>query len=130
MPAPYRLRHGSWDDVKERVADACLARWREAAPNLGGANVIARRVFTPLDIERKITSMPEGSVFGGRVSLDQVEDFRPLPDLSQYRTPFAGLYLSGACTHPGGGILGACAYNALQVIADDLGIRRWWDERP
>ena len=38
-----------------------------------------------------------------------------------YRTPVRGLYLCGAATHPGGGVMGACGYNAAREIRRDLG---------
>ena len=44
---------------------------------------------------------------------------RPLPELANYRTPVEGLYLTGASTHPGGGVSGAPGYNtAARVLAD------------
>jgi phytoene dehydrogenase-like protein len=30
-----------------------------------------------------------------------------------------GLYLCGAATHPGGGVMGACGYNAAREILRD-----------
>jgi hypothetical protein len=41
--------------------------------------------------------------------------------LSRYSTPFAGLYLSGAGTHPGGGVTGAPGRNAAQRVLGDIG---------
>ena len=31
---------------------------------------------------------------------------------ADYRTPMKGLYMCGAATHPGGGVMGACGLNA------------------
>jgi phytoene dehydrogenase-like protein len=53
-------------------------------------------------------------------------DDRPFPELSQYQTPVKDLYMCGATQHPHGFITFAPAYNALQVIADDYGLERWW----
>jgi phytoene dehydrogenase-like protein len=44
---------------------------------------------------------------------------RPSPLLSQYATPVHGLYLCGAGTHPGGGVMGACGHNAAQRVLKD-----------
>jgi phytoene dehydrogenase-like protein len=44
--------------------------------------------------------------------------------LSDYRMPLKGLYLTGASTHPGGGIMGAAGRNAAQVLLRDLSHRR------
>ena len=39
---------------------------------------------------------------------------------ANYRTPIRGLYLCGAATHPGGGVTGACGYNAAREILRDV----------
>ena len=36
----------------------------------------------------------------------------PAAGWANYRTPIRGLYLCGAAAHPGGGVMGACGYNA------------------
>ena len=53
------------------------------------------------------------------MSLDQMFMLRPLPELAYYRTPVPGLYLTGASTHPGGGVAGASGRNAAQVVLAD-----------
>ncbi|MBI2565547.1 MAG: NAD(P)/FAD-dependent oxidoreductase [Candidatus Schekmanbacteria bacterium] len=129
-PAPYALGEGGaerWDEIAETYADRCLEAWRQAAPNLTPDNILARRILSPLDIFRKLKSMPGGGVFHGRTSLDQIERFRPLAELAYARTPIAGLYLGGASLHPGGGILGACGFIAAGTVAEDLGVKKWWE---
>jgi phytoene dehydrogenase-like protein len=38
----------------------------------------------------------------------------------QARTPMPGLFLCGACTHPGGSVIGINGRNAaMEVLADD-----------
>jgi phytoene dehydrogenase-like protein len=44
---------------------------------------------------------------------------RPSPLLSGYSTPVHGLYLCGAGTHPGGGVMGAPGHNAAKRILRD-----------
>ena len=46
------------------------------------------------------------------MSVDQLLGVRPSPSLSRYRTPIAGLFLTGAGTHPGGGVTGMPGRNA------------------
>ena len=41
---------------------------------------------------------------------------RPTPALAQYATPVDGLYLCGAGTHPGGGVMAAGGHNAAKRI--------------
>lgn len=129
-PAPYTLAEGgseAWDQFSAEYARRCLDVWRDAAPNLVAENILGMRVLHPLDVFRKLKSMPMGGVFHGRVSLDQIEAFRPLPELASCRTPIDGLYLGGASIHPGGGILGACGYVAAGAVLRDLGIKAWWE---
>jgi phytoene dehydrogenase-like protein len=47
----------------------------------------------------------------GSMTLDQLGPMR-----LDYRTPVRGLYLCGAATHPGGGIMGICGRNAAREI--------------
>jgi phytoene dehydrogenase-like protein len=44
---------------------------------------------------------------------------RPVPGYADYRTPVRNLYLCGAATHPGGGVMGACGFNAAREIIRD-----------
>ena len=61
------------------------------------------------------------------MSFDQMFSFRPWMGMaSQYRWPgVKGLYLTGASTHPGGGIMGASGRNAARVLVKDLTQRKW-----
>jgi beta-carotene ketolase (CrtO type) len=58
------------------------------------------------------------------MSLDQLLSFRPSPSLAGYRTPVGGLFLTGAGTHPGGGVTGLPGRNAAAVVLEALGVRR------
>jgi phytoene dehydrogenase-like protein len=115
--APTRLREGTWDDVKENFADRCLDLLAEYAPNVRGA-VIGRQVLSPLDLERTF-GLTGGNIFQGAMTPDQLFFMRPVPGYANYRTPLRGLYLCGAATHPGGGVMGACGYNAAREILRD-----------
>jgi phytoene dehydrogenase-like protein len=116
--APYRLAEGNWDDVKERFADRCIDVLAEYAPNVPNA-VIARQVLSPLDLERTF-GLTGGNIFQGAMTLGQLFALRPVPGWADHRTPIAGLYLCGAASHPGGGVMGACGMNGAQVILQDL----------
>ena len=41
---------------------------------------------------------------------------RPVPKGAQYKMPIDGLYLCGAGTHPGGGVMGSVGKNAASAI--------------
>ena len=46
------------------------------------------------------------------------------PELARYATPVHGLYLCGAGTHPGGGVIAASGHNAAQRVLRDLRAER------
>ena len=112
--APYKLREGNWDDLREPFADRCFDLLNEYAPNFK-RSVIARQVLTPLDLERTF-SLTGGNIFQGAMTLNQLFFLRPVVGLAGYRTPIRGLYLCGAAAHPGGGVIGAAGWNAARVI--------------
>ncbi|MCE4613171.1 MAG: NAD(P)/FAD-dependent oxidoreductase [Desulfurococcales archaeon] len=78
-------------------------------------------VVTPRYIEENYGN-PGGNIFHLNMTPDQVYHKRPLRELSSYRTPLKGLYISGASTHPGGGVTGLPGELAAQAVLEDLGI--------
>jgi phytoene dehydrogenase-like protein len=118
---PYAPAAGSWHDLREALGDRVTGIIGAYAPNLPGS-VIARRVWTPLDLEQTF-GITEGNIFHGDLSLEQMFFRRPVPGWARYRTPIAGLYLCGAGTHPGGGVTGAPGYNAAHVLLTERGRR-------
>jgi phytoene dehydrogenase-like protein len=124
---PYKLADGlTWDDdQRERAADSILEVLYRYAPNMRGA-IIDRFIQSPPDIEERI-GLLNGNVMHVEMSLDQMMFFRSLPELSRYRTPIRGLYLTGASTHPGGGVFGASGYNTAHTVLRDMASsRRFW----
>ncbi len=121
---PYQLSNGrQWDDIRESVADSILEVLYRYAPNMRG-KIIDRFIQSPLDLERRI-GLLRGNVMHVEMSFDQMFFFRPLPELAGYRTPIRGLYLTGASTHPGGGVFGASGYNTARVVLADTRARSW-----
>ena len=123
---PYELAGGeSWDSIREREADRLIDTLAEYAPNIASA-VTHRYIQTPLDLERNV-GLLHGNIMHIDMSLDQMFMFRPLPELAMYKTPLSGLYLTGASTHPGGGVSGASGRNAATAVLNDLQARthRW-----
>jgi phytoene dehydrogenase-like protein len=114
---PYELAQGHWSDRRDELGDKVTKKIAEYAPNVPAA-VIARRVFTPWDLEQTF-GITEGNIFHGDVSMEQLLFMRPVPGWSRYRTPLASLYLCGAGTHPGGGVTGAPGYNSARQILRD-----------
>ena len=122
--APYSLTEGplaegGWDGIRDSYADRVIDCIAEYAPNISSI-ILDRQVLTPLDLERTY-GLTGGNIFHGAMSLDQMFWSRPVMGWARYRTPIRNLYLCGAGTHPGGGVMGAAGYNAAQVIGKDLG---------
>lgn len=115
--APYHLKGTTWDAEKDKFADRCFEVLNEYAPNFK-ASVIDRLVIPPPDMER-LWGITGGNIMQGTMSLDNMFSFRPAVGYANYRTPVKGLYMCGAATHPGGGVMGACGLNAAREILRD-----------
>jgi phytoene dehydrogenase-like protein len=118
--APYKLATGTWDERKEEFADRCIAKLAEYAPNVPGA-IEHRQVLSPLDLEREF-GLTGGNIMQGAMGPHQLFSFRPVAGWADHRTPVPGLYLCGAASHPGGGVMGACGKNAAVEILRD---KKW-----
>jgi len=128
---PYDLAEvgaEGWDRVRLDYLERCLNLWRQYAPNINGENILKASAYTPLDIERKLSTMVKGSIKHGAYIPTQMGYFRPNMRCSQYRTPIKKLYVGGASTYPGGLITFGPGYNAVNALAEDLGIKKWWKE--
>ncbi|MFT4077603.1 MAG: NAD(P)/FAD-dependent oxidoreductase [Asticcacaulis sp.] len=122
--APYEMQGkpaSYWDEYKEEWADGNLQSYRHFVSNLTSDNIIARSVYSPLDLERSSpNSMYKGDLHGVAPYQFQQGGHRPTPDLAQFAVPGVdGLYLTGPFMHPGGGVYGAGRATAIRIF-DDL----------
>src|SRR5919201_710435 len=116
---PYELAHGGaahWDEVKDVAAERNLAQLRRFAPNLTDETILARVVKSPLDLERMNAHNWHGTCHGGDLGPAQSGALRFAP-----RTPIAGLFQTGATTHPGGSVSAAPGRNTAMVVLEELG---------
>jgi phytoene dehydrogenase-like protein len=121
LPVASALTAAEWTEVRETFNESFLDVWQESAPNMNRDNVIAHKLYTPDQMERK-NLMREGDFSNGEFAPDQLGANRPFPEASNYRTEIGGLYLCGPSAYPGGGVHAACGYNAYKAIAEDLGL--------
>ena len=119
---PFRLAEADWKTRKDELGELAVETLTEYAPNLRGA-VLHRHVLTPACFE-EIYGLTGGNVFHGDMAPDQLFSMRPLFGWARYRTPVRNLYLCGAGTHPGGGVMGAAGRNAAREIQKDFRRRR------
>lgn len=115
--APYELRSGSWESEREAYGDRVLQEIESYAPGLR-ASVEYVEVLAPKDMEDRF-GLLGGNIMQGELTPDQLFSFRPVPGYGDYRTPIKNLYLCGAGTHPGGGVMGVTGRNAAGVVAKD-----------
>jgi phytoene dehydrogenase-like protein len=116
--APKFADGSTWDQHRETVADLMIDTVEAYAPGFK-ASIIARRSLSPFDLEN-IFGLPNGDIFHGALSLNQLFTLRPMLGYANYRMPIPGLYLCGSGAHPGGGVTGAPGHNAAQVVIADL----------
>ena len=119
--APYEPV-GGWEGAsaaggishREYFIRLLLDKIEEYAPGIG-AQVVASQLLTPADLERDY-GMKGGHWHHAELSLDQVMMTRPFPGATQYASGLDGLYLCGAGSHPGGGVMGLAGRNAAREI--------------
>ena len=111
---PYELAAGNWDQHKESLTQTVVGLLDAHAPGLR-QSVLAAELLTPADIEREFR-ISGGHWHHAELALDQFLMMRPVPGAAQYSTPLEGLFLCGAGTHPGGGVMGIAGRNAAREV--------------
>ncbi|MDN2566397.1 NAD(P)/FAD-dependent oxidoreductase [Aquibium sp. A9E412] len=120
--APYCLQQGDWAEERDRLARRCIetaARWMPNLPDI----VSDYRCIDPVEFESDYGLVEANITHGDTLPWNQFW-MRPLPGLSGYRTPTAGLYLSGAGTWPGNFVSGLPGHNTAHRILGDLAAGR------
>ncbi len=117
---PYTFAQRTWDERRDEVRSLALSSLARFCSNVdpGGAlgdAVIDAQVLGPPDIEKKV-GLTGGHIFQGECLPAYMWSNRLAA-----RTPMPGLYLCGACTHPGGSVIGINGRNAAMAVLKDLG---------
>ncbi len=120
--ASGRIAGTDWDVIKDAYADNVL-EWLDDGflPGLR-RNIVARSVQSPLDYERRMPSAVHGTHQHGAFVPYQIGAFRPIPEMSGYRSTVKNVYLCGAGSHPGSGVTMCPGRNAAALICADLGL--------
>ncbi len=116
---PYRFAEGAdspntWDSRREEVRRLALGSLGRFCSNVDHA-VIDAQVLGPPDIEEKV-GLTGGHIFQGECLPPYMWSRRLTA-----RTPMEGVYLCGACTHPGGSVIGINGRNAAMAVLKDAG---------
>lgn len=116
---PYKFAQGSWEERRGEVRNLALDSLGRFCSNIGnggiGSAVIDAQVLGPPDIEHKV-GLTGGHIFQGECLPPYMWNNRLTA-----RTPMPGMYLCGACTHPGGSVIGINGRNAAMAVLNDLG---------
>ena len=80
-------------------------------------SVLARRVYSPADLEAMNINLVGGDPYGGFCGLDQFFVWRPFKTSLNHRTHVAKLYHIGASTHPGPGLGAGSGFLLAQSLA-------------
>jgi phytoene dehydrogenase-like protein len=106
---PHTFAQGDWETHREKAGQVVLNSIGRYCSNIPQA-VIDYEVLGPPDIERKV-GLTGGHIFQGEITPEYMWDKR-----LAHRTPMPGVFLCGACTHPGGGVVGLNGRNAAMEI--------------
>ncbi|WP_136660550.1 NAD(P)/FAD-dependent oxidoreductase [Nitratireductor sp. XY-223] len=108
---------GSWDEAtREAFADRIEAIVAEHITGFR-ESVVARRAFSPADLEELNVNLVGGDPYGGSCAVDQFFIWRPFAGSVNHGTGIKNLYHIGASTHPGPGLGGGSGY----LVAKELG---------
>jgi phytoene dehydrogenase-like protein len=80
--------------------------------------VLARRVFSPADLESMDANLVGGDIAGGAMDIGQLL-FRPTR--RHYATSARDIYICSSSTPPGGGVHGMCGYHAAKMALSKMG---------
>ncbi|HEY4396335.1 MAG TPA: NAD(P)/FAD-dependent oxidoreductase [Acidimicrobiia bacterium] len=114
--APARVE-GGWATRRDEFVDRALDVVESRAPGFRDS-ITGVATWTP-DRMESVERWPGGHPMHVDITLDQLGPLRPTRALGRWRTPVAGLYVSGAGTNPSGGILGTPGRAAARAVLRD-----------
>lgn len=103
-----------WEQVKERVVQGVVDDCADYYDNLKQAE-IARLALGGPELEERFNA-PHGNVYHVDPLLLRFGPLRPAMGFGAYKSPVPGLWLSGAGTHPTGGLCGLPGKLAAQAL--------------
>jgi len=109
---PHTFIDGDWDSRREEVGQVVINSIGRYCSNLPEA-VIDMEVLGPPDIEKDV-GLTGGHIFQGECLPQYMWSNRLSP-----HTPMPGVFLCGACTHPGGSVIAINGRNAAMEILQD-----------
>jgi phytoene dehydrogenase-like protein len=120
-------KHTAWaychvpNGSKENMLDRLEDQIERFAPGFREC-ILARRVFSPADLESMDANLVGGDIGGGVMDIRQ---FLFRPTWRHYATSARKIYLCSSSTPPGGGVHGMCGYHAAKMALSRLD-SRWF----
>ena len=114
MYLPHALKGGWTEAARENLYQKLIGILELYAPGIS-SQIIDGEMLTPADLETTYLNTG-GHWHHTELSMDQMLMMRPTYEAAQYSTPVNNLYLCGAGSHPGGGLMGGPGHNAAKEI--------------
>ncbi len=111
--APFAVQ-GGWPAARQCFTDTIIDTMEIYAPGLRRL-IVGAELLTPEDLEQQF-GMTGGHWHHGDLAFDQFFMVRPFPGAAQHQAPLPGLFLCGAGSHPGGGVMGIAGRNAARQV--------------
>lgn len=111
--APYAFATGDWHSRRGEIEKLVVASIARYCSNLSQA-IEAVSLLGPPDVEAKV-GLTGGHIFQGECLPEFMWENRLTP-----RTPMPGVFLCGACTYPGGSVIGINGRNAAMEALKDF----------
>jgi len=106
----------SWDEpTREAFADRLEAILKRHIKDFDAIK-LARRAYSPADLQAMNMNLVGGDPYGGHCTIDQFFIWRPFPNSVNGETAVRGLSHIGASTHPGPGLGGGSGFNAAKRL--------------
>lgn len=103
-----------WEQVREKIGNRVLAECATVYEGLDSLE-IGRRVYSAPDLEERF-NVPDGNVYHVEPVGARFGPLRPAQGFGSYDVPVPGLWITGAGTHPTGGISGIPGKNAADAF--------------
>jgi len=124
-----RLSEREWLEFKKTHAEDVVREWEVFADNLGWDNIVGYDPSTPYDTAGRLINMRFGGWDVYNVEPNRPASMMPISEFAQHRIPgIKNLYATGTYWLLWGG---NCieGYRAYKAIAEDLGLRKPWEEK-
>ena len=122
------LTEAEWLQFKKSHAEDVMKLWQEHTTNMSWDKVTGYVPLTPYDHCRLANMAPTGNWAVIDHTTSQFGRFRPVPELANHETPIKNLYATGSAWHPFAAAACWQGYNCYKVIAQNLGLKKPWEE--